>query len=208
MAGYNNVSFPPYGAWDRRLSDDAGGDLRPIESLHQNPWFAVRNRGGYFTVEYHLRQVAVLPVINEDSIVMVRVKRPVVGDVTLELPAGAIEKQEDSAAGASRELEEETGMVVSDLKRFVPMPPVAVSSTRTPRLSYVYRVDVSESEFAQRRPHDDEIQRVERVRIRDLPRMMARGDIYVSVTLAILGVHLCSTSRNLLSAQKRPRGQR
>ncbi|MEK7122441.1 MAG: NUDIX hydrolase [Patescibacteria group bacterium] len=192
MTRYNNASFPPFGPWDQRLSEIACPDLTPVETLHVNPWFAVRNRGGYFTLEYHLHQVAVLPVVNNDSIAMVRVKRPVVDDMTLELPAGGIEKGEDPAYAASRELAEETGIVISDAGRYVPMPPIAVSSTRMPRLSYVFFVDVSEEEFTKRQPHDQEIHSVERIPLRELPRLMMTGGIYVSIPLAILGVFLSS----------------
>ena len=141
-------------------------------------------------MEYRLRHVAVLPVVNDDSVVMVRVKRPVIGDLTLELPAGGIEDGEDPAAGAARELIEEAGIEITELDRFAAMPPIAVSSTRMPKLSYVFRVEVLEQEFAKRGPHDDEIHSVERIAIADLPGMMASGKIYVSVPLAVLGIFL------------------
>jgi 8-oxo-dGTP pyrophosphatase MutT (NUDIX family) len=197
---YKDPSFPPSGAWDRRLSDVACDGLQPVETLHENSWFALRNRGGYFTVEYHLRHVAVLPVISRDSVAMVRVKRPVIGDETLELPAGGIESGEQPASAAARELAEETGIHVSDIGRFVPMTPIAVSSTRMPKLSYVFRVEVSEQEFAARRPHDNEIHSVERIAVEQLPGMMARGEIYVSVPLAILGIFLTSSRNFTLGA--------
>jgi 8-oxo-dGTP pyrophosphatase MutT (NUDIX family) len=200
VARYRDPSFPPSGAWDRRLSNVVCDRLQPVETLHENAWFALRNRGGYFTVEYHLQHVAVLPVVGGDSIVMVRVKRPVIGDQTLELPAGGIENGENPASAAARELAEETGIRVAEISRFVPMPPIAVSSTRMPKLSYVFRVEVSEQEFATRRPHDNEIHSVERIAVERLPGMMARGEIYVSVPLAILGVFLTSCGNTTLGA--------
>jgi 8-oxo-dGTP pyrophosphatase MutT (NUDIX family) len=192
VAQYKDPTFPPSGVWDRRLSQAACEELQPVDTLHENSWFAVRNRGGYFTVEYHLRHVAILPVVNSDSIAMVRVKRPVIADQTLELPAGGVENGEQPTSAAARELAEETGIQIFDAARYVPMAPIAVSSTRMPKLSYVFRVAVSEQEFAARRPHDNEIDSVERIAITALPGMMARGEIYVSVPLAILGTFLLS----------------
>lgn len=192
MTHFYNASFPPNGPWDPRLSTLACPELVPVETLHENPWYSVRNRGGFFTVEYRLRQVVVLPVVNQDSIAMVRVKRPVIHDTPLELPAGALEKDEDAATGAARELLEETGIKVTNLDRFISMAPISVSSTRNPNLSYIFKVDISEKEYVNRQPHDDEIYSVERFAINDLAKKMASGEIYVSLTLAVLGIFLAS----------------
>lgn len=192
MSHYRNSTFPPRASWDARLNDVACAGLLPVETLHRNPWYAVRNRGGYFTLEYHMRHVAVLPVVAANSVVMVRVKRPVIDDLPLELPAGGAETDEAPAAAAARELLEETGIDVAGADRYIPMPPIAVSSARMPRLSYIFRVDVSEHEYARRRPHDDEVHSVERIPIDDLAGMMMRGEIYVSVPLAVLGLFLVS----------------
>ena len=123
---------------------------------------------------------------------MVRVNRPVINDMTLELPAGGVEKDEDPVRAAARELGEEAGIIISDMSRFVPMPPIAISSTRVPNLSYVFKIDISEHEFANRRHHDDEIHGVERLPMGDLSGMMSSGKIYVSLSLAILGIFLVS----------------
>ena len=192
MTHFYNASFPPNGPWDPRLSTLACPELVPVETLHENPWYSVRNRGGFFPVEYRLRQVVVLPVVNQDSIAMVRVKRPVINDTPLELPAGALEKDEDAATGAVRELLEETGIKVTNLDRFISMVPISVSSTRNPNLSYIFKVDISEKEYVNRQPHDDEIYSVERFAINDLAKKMASGEIYVSLTLAVLGIFLAS----------------
>jgi 8-oxo-dGTP pyrophosphatase MutT (NUDIX family) len=187
---YKNASFPPLGAWDNRLTDIACQSLVPVVTVNENPWFTLRNRGGYFTTEYQFPQVAVLVVINCDSIAMVRVKRPVIDDVTLELPAGGLEKDEDPVNGAARELAEEAGIRISDLSRFVPMPPIATSSTRVPNLSYVFRIDISEQEYDRRVSHDHEIYSVERLQLSDLPDMMNTGQIYVSLSMAVIGTYL------------------
>jgi 8-oxo-dGTP pyrophosphatase MutT (NUDIX family) len=187
---YNNSLFPPRGPWDPRLTKPSCTDLEPVTTVHENPWFSVRNRGGYFTLEYHLRTVVVLPVVDDASIVMVRAKRPVICDASLELPAGAIEEDERPECAAARELAEETGIEISQLDRFIAMPPIAISPNRAPMLSYVFRVNVLGQEFAQRGAHDGEIQSVVRVAISDVPGMMERGEIYVAVPLAIIGTFL------------------
>lgn len=186
---YRNASFPPFGAWDPRLSEIACTGLLPVELMHENPWFAVRNRGGYFTLEYHLPQVIVLPIVEMRAVVMVRAKRPVLDDCTLELPAGCAEHGEDPAAGCARELAEETGIVVTP-QRLVPMPPLAASPNRMPVLVYAFRVDLTQDEFDRRRPHDEEIESVELLELDEAVRMIARGAIYVAIPVAMIGTYL------------------
>ena len=69
-------------------------ELSPVVELHRNDWFVVRQRGTFYTMEYHMPQVIVLPIVDGKAIVMVRVKRPVLDDRTLELPAGGSEEDE------------------------------------------------------------------------------------------------------------------
>ena len=76
---------------------------------------AVLNRGGYFTVEYNQPQVLILPIVENNSVVMVRVRRPVIADNTLELPAGGVQMDESPIEAACRELSEETGIKIHDL---------------------------------------------------------------------------------------------
>ena len=192
MKQYHDPSYPPHGAWDRRLTEIGCPDLKPVALLHENDWFAVRNRGGYFTVEYHLPQIIILPVVDAAAIVMVRAKRPVLDDLTLELPAGATEESESAVASAARELAEETGIAVSDMTRFVPMTPLATSPNRMPTLAYVFRVDLTRREFDERGAHDGEIDSVELVSLKDAVRLMTSGGIYVAVPIAVIGMYLLS----------------
>lgn len=193
MKRHNDASYPPRGAWDRRLDEIACPNLQPVEELHRNEWFTVRNRGGYYTMEYPLPQVIVLPVVEAQAIVMVRAKRPVLDDFTLELPAGCSEENESPVAGAARELAEETGIAVADLSRFIPMPPLAPSPNRMPRLVYVFRVDLTRREFAARGKHDDEIESVELVPIADAVQLMTSGGIYVAVPIAVISMYLLAS---------------
>lgn len=187
---YNNPSFPPSGAWDRRLTEPVCPDLFPVELQHENPWFTVRKRGQYFTTEYNMPQVIVLPVVDDEAFVMVRVKRPVLNDITLELPAGGAEEGEAPEAGAARELAEEAGIEISDHSRLIPMPPLAMSPNRMPRLVYVFQVALSRREFEQHRPHDHEIDSVELVSFKEAVRLMTTGGIYVAGIVAIISTYL------------------
>ncbi|MGE3538416.1 MAG: NUDIX hydrolase [Candidatus Tectimicrobiota bacterium] len=187
------VSYPPLAPWDHRLTDIGCASLHPVQTLHENAWFAVRNRGGYYTVEHHLPYVIVLPVVNQLSILLVRVKRPILDDISLELPGGAVERGEAPEEGAARELAEETGIAVNDVRRFIPMPPLSLSPGRTPKLAYVFRVELTQQEYDVRNPHDDEVTDVACVSLPEVARMITDGSIYVSVPVAVIGMYLVAT---------------
>lgn len=57
----------------------------------------------------HPGAVAVIPVLPDGRIIMVRQYRYPMGEVTLEIPAGKLEMGEDPYESALRELKEETG---------------------------------------------------------------------------------------------------
>jgi 8-oxo-dGTP pyrophosphatase MutT (NUDIX family) len=185
----NPVSYPPRGDWDRRLSSVACPGLSPVTTLHENEWFSVRNRGGYYTTEYNLSQVVVLPVVDDAGIVMIRVKRPVIGDTTLELPAGAIERGESPVAGAARELSEETGILIPQA-RLEAMAPIAPSPNRMPNLIYVFRVALSREEFDRRKPHDNEVESVHCLSFQEVMRLVTDGSLYVALPIAVIASYL------------------
>lgn len=76
--------------------------------------------GGRATREYmdHPGAVGVLPFLDKDTIVLVRQYRYPVGEVTLEMPAGKLDKGEKPLPCVRRELEEETGYTA---RRIVPL---------------------------------------------------------------------------------------
>src|SRR5207248_7861028 len=59
-------------------------------------------------VEHH-GAVAIVPRLDDGTILMIRQYRQAVGESILEIPAGTLEDGEDPAACAQRELEEEIG---------------------------------------------------------------------------------------------------
>ncbi len=190
-------SFPPSGKWDRRLHEVACDSLAPVRLLHRNNWFTVCDRGGYYTVEFREPQIVVLPVVDRRAVVMVRARRPVIDDTTLELPAGAGEAQETPEQGGARELAEETGIVV-DSSRLVPMPPLAASPNRIPTLLYVFRVDLSRDEFDRRGAHDEEVEGVDLVPFDEVVRRIAVGEIYVALPVAVICSYLVTRDLQVL----------
>lgn len=73
----------------------------------------------------HVDGVAVLPLDERNNVLAVTQYRYVFGKTLLEIPAGKLDKGEEPAAGALRELREETGAVPDNLMplgRILPSP--------------------------------------------------------------------------------------
>ena len=181
-------TYPPSGEWDPRMnSENLCPSLMPVKTVHQNEWFAVKNRGGYFTTEFKDAQGVILPIVDKKSIVLVRVIRPVIEDNTLELPAGGFAlSSETPEQGLMRELAEETGIIIKDECRMIPLAPIADSPGRNPNLIYPYRVDLSQNEFDLRLAHDDEIMEVICLPFEKVSEMIKTGKIYVAGSIAVI----------------------
>lgn len=170
---------------DPRLVVPQCSSLIPVEIVHENPWFSVQNRKGYFTIEYKQPQVLILPIVDNKSVVMVRVFRPIIADSTLELPAGGSINNETPAETAVRELAEETGIEIHDFNRFEVLAPL-VYTVRSPVHAHFFKVHLTGREFDMRKAHDHEIESVECFSFRDTLRKIADGEIYITTPIAII----------------------
>ncbi len=63
--------------------------------------------------------VVILPMLDEQTVVLIRNERFAVGQTLWELPAGTLEAGEDPALCAGRELIEETGYAAAELTRLI-----------------------------------------------------------------------------------------
>ncbi len=160
--------------------------LHPVSEAHRNPYFKVMDRGTYFTLEYDVPQVVVLPVVERDSVILVRVWRPVIDDYPLELPAGGAAEGETPLNAVLREFGEETGIRIQDVSRFRPILPLSESPGRMPELLSIFRIDLTEEEWLSRGPTDTEILSVHRMDRGHIREAILSGEIYLSSPLAIL----------------------
>lgn len=182
---------------DPRLTAPQCTSLAPVETVHENPWFTVCNRGGYYTVEHNQPQVAVLPVLENRAIIMVRVKRPVIADITLELPAGGMEGNEQPAQAAARELAEETGIEINNIARFKRLSPFAIIP-RAPLLPHLFQIHITHQEYERRRKCDDEIESVECLEFNEIVTKIVENEIYMALPVAILSRFLFENYRSVL----------
>lgn len=184
---------------DPRLNSLQCTSLTPIEKVHENPWFCVFNRGGYFTIENKQLQVLILPIVENSSVIMVRVSRPVIADNTLELPAGGVKANESPLEAAQRELSEETGIYIPGLNRFQLQAPL-VLTPRGPYLAHIFQVHLTQKEFDGRFKHDDEVVSVERFSFEEALKKIENNEIYVGFQIAILTRFLLQSRQIMFAA--------
>ncbi|MGE3180985.1 MAG: NUDIX hydrolase [Phycisphaerae bacterium] len=72
-----------------------------------------------YDIILHPGAAVILPILDEDRIVMIRNRRIAVEEDVWEIPAGTLEEDEDPAACAKRELTEETGYSAQSLEKLV-----------------------------------------------------------------------------------------
>ncbi len=121
----------------------------------------------------HIGAVAVLPLLDDGTVIMERQFRYAHGDVLLEIPAGKLDfPDEDKLLAAKRELREETGAVAkrwTDLGMLVPSPAIINEKIQ---LFLAEGITFTETE-----PDEDEFIDVERIPLSELYGMAMRGEI-------------------------------
>ncbi len=65
----------------------------------------------------HRGAVAIVPLLNRETVLLIRQYRQAVGETLLEIPAGTLEPDEPPDACAQRELQEETGYTARQMRR-------------------------------------------------------------------------------------------
>ena len=137
-------------------------------------------------VEYQSTQVIVLPIIEQEYVVLPKVRRQILGGAVWELPAGGVLENESPEEAALRELGEETGISISAPSRLLPLDTLVVSPNRLPMFPSIYQVDLSHEEFETRSTHDDEVESVMSFSSDKIREMILSGEIITSINLAIL----------------------
>lgn len=133
----------------------------------------------------HVDCVAVVALDSEDNVILVRQSRHPTGRVLLEIPAGGIEPGEEPSDSAIRELEEETGYHARKLEHLG-------GFYSSPGFCTEYLHLFLATELGQAKPldHQDEIIEVVRLPLREMPNLIASGEICDAKSIAGFSVLL------------------
>jgi len=127
----------------------------------------------------HPGAVAVLPVLENGDIVLVRQYRYPVGEVTLEIPAGKLHPGKDPLPARARaELREETGYTASRLEKLTAFWPSSAFSNEL--LSIYLATGLKAGEAA---PDEDEFLKVERMPFKKAAGLIKTGKIKDAKTI-------------------------
>lgn len=160
--------------------------------VFKNKRFSLIEKDDFHVVEYHKKQVIVLPIFEDHSIIMPKVKRHILGGATWELPAGGIKDGESEEEGALRELREETGISIYDISSLKKETTLIVSQNRLPMFLSIFSIKVGVDEFKQRNQHDHEVESVSSFTFDKIKEMITTGQIFTSITISILARFLLS----------------
>jgi ADP-ribose pyrophosphatase len=131
----------------------------------------------------HPGGVAIVPITNDNNIILVKQYRKAVDKFILEIPAGKLEINEEPRETAVRELKEETGYVAKELKYLLEF---YTSPGYCNEKIYIFLAKDIEEGIAT--PEVGEFIKIEKYDIFDLIKMIDRGDIVDSKT--IIGINL------------------
>lgn len=148
---------------------------------YQNKWFKVMkniilNKKGteydYFYVSLS-SFVIIVAVDDQGKIALTRNYRYIVDTNQLETPAGIIEKDEDVALAAKRELEEETGLIAKNIKI---LGEFFTSNGSSDQKGYA----ILATDLTQSKPHLEEFEEIEAVEfysVSEIKIMIANNEI-------------------------------
>jgi ADP-ribose pyrophosphatase len=148
--------------------------------------------GKLATREYmdHPGAVGVVPFLDKNTVVMVRQYRHPVREVTLELPAGKLDKGERPLPCVRRELSEETGYTARSIKPLIQYWPTAAFANE------VLHLYIAEG-LRPGRKHADEDEFIECVTLpfKKAVELVRRGEIRDSKT--VIGLLACAVYKRL-----------
>ncbi len=132
----------------------------------------------------HPGAALIVPFLTEETVIILRQYRPVVGEYLWEFPAGTIDPGEDALACADRELQEETGYQAGQWRAKGSIYPVPGYATE---VIYIYEArDLRPCDEVKGDP--DEVIHAQRLGIQEVRDLWHKGDIRDAKTVCAMAM--------------------
>ena len=129
----------------------------------------------------HPGACAIIPFIDNDTIILIEQFRKAINSSLLEIPAGKLEKGEDIAVCAARELEEETGYIADTIDY---LGKIALAPGYCDEYIHIYKA--TGLTLKEKHCDDDEFTIVKEFKLSDVKSMVKNGEIVDSKTICAL----------------------
>lgn len=165
-------------------------ELLSEEDISPSKWFPlfkhkIKLSSGKIVDDYYLAKLGhvamVVPVTPQGNLILVRQYKHGAGSITLEFPAGVIEKGQEPLTAAKAELKQETGIVAESL---LLLGQLHALPTKNASILYGYLATNVEVSQAQELDETEEIEIVE-VSPEEMESKIVSGEINCSDTLAL-----------------------
>lgn len=165
--------------------------------VYSNPWISITEETAtaptgtpalYGVVSFKNRALAILPLHDDGSVILVGQNRLPFGDYSWELPEGGGPLAEDPLAGAKRELLEETGLAAAEWREVLRMQ---LSNSVTDELAIGY-LALGLSQAAEPEGDGTEDLAIVRIPFREALEAALAGHLQDALTVAMLlrGYHM------------------
>ena len=152
---------------------------------HKNEYFSVKLNNTYYEIVYPFNHSAIIPVFENFSFLIVKAKRKILKKNLWEFPSGnPLSKNENLKKCARRELFEETGIYIKNLKRFKSLGKLLPMPARSKNYVESFYVRITEDEYKSRKKHDNEIFQIKKISYSSLIKLIKKNNFYVSTHVA------------------------
>ena len=129
--------------------------------------------------------VMIIPVTENDEVVMLKQFRPAISDYLYELPAGIIDPGESIEEAAKRELFEETGLKAKSYELY--LKPSYTSVGLTDETTAIVKM-VVEGEISTENTEDDEDIEVFKLKIKDAKQFVKEHNVSIKTAIVLMNL--------------------
>ena len=139
------------------------------------------NKIGNRDIIKHPGACAIIPFLDDNTVILIKQFRKPLNKTILEIPAGKLNKDEDIALCAKRELEEETGYIAGNIEY---LGTIATAPGFCDELIHLYKA--TNLTLGEKHCDDDEFTEIKTFTLDEVKALVKKGEIIDTKTISIL----------------------